>query len=92
MMNLKHFPDISVDKIILIAMGVVIGGLLAAFVTWLTFGDTNFKRCERAVPYAEILQARLIRDAIMCKSIAVGESTERITWLDKNGVPWGRLD
>ena len=93
MMGMNRLSDIPVDKVILVAMGVVMGVVMGIFSYWIVFGDSDWARCERAVPYALVTEARsfdkaifAVDKAIMCKSVTVGDETETITWLDKKGA------
>ncbi len=91
MMNLEHLPKITKEATLFVFVGLIIGATVVVMVMNLILGDpvTDYARCERAIPYALVIEAQSVEDAIMCKTVEVGEKTEIITWLDKRGV---RLD
>jgi len=92
MMDMRHLPKLTPELITGIGLGLIVGGffmfMLLAFVVidW----DSDLKRCERAVPYALVTEARSVDNTIMCKSVEVGAATETIHWLDKNGAKLDR--
>lgn len=88
MMNMLHFPKLSMETIFGVGLGSVMGGFLVFMVLILFVFefDSDFQQCQRAVPYAIVTEVRSIDDSIMCKTVEVGADKETITWLDKNGV------
>ena len=97
MMDMRHLPRIT-EKMAIVAIGVGLPLLAVGFfIAMVLFRDTDWKRCERAIPYALVTEVQSfdrailgVDKAIMCKSVEVGAATETIHWLDKNGAKLDR--